>query len=99
MLCCGISVFLKLASAIVCPKVCEDKPKELLTFEETAYYQCEAGYTAGGEPDAPDTIKVECLPTGEFSSPPVDMQCRNVNDCERHTCGPKGTCVAALQNY
>jgi len=62
-------------------------------FGDMVEYQCQPGYTVGGEPSAPTTLYVDCLSTGEFSIPPVDMQCRNVNDCELYTCGENGTCV------
>jgi len=64
-----------------------------LNYEEKAVYQCKPGFTTGGEFNAPTTFNVECLPTGELSAPQADSQCRNVDDCEQHTCGPKGQCV------
>jgi hypothetical protein len=72
-----------------------DKPvdgKEM-RFGYKAEYTCNPGFTAGGEHDAGKTIHVECNPNGEMSLPTEDLQCRNVNDCDRHTCGPRGTCV------
>jgi hypothetical protein len=39
------------------------------------------------------TYDVECLGNGGFSSPTPEMICKNVNDCEGHTCGPYGVCV------
>jgi hypothetical protein len=64
-----------------------------LNFEETAVMKCEKGYTAGGEFDAPMSFPVECLANGELSYPPPDMQCRNVDACGKHNCGPYGECV------
>jgi hypothetical protein len=64
-----------------------------LNYEEKAVYECLPGFTTGGEFDAPTTYNVECLPNGQLSAPSADMQCRNVNDCEQHTCGPKGQCI------
>jgi len=64
-----------------------------LNFEETATYKCQPGFTAGGEPDASTQMVAECLANGELSYPAEDMQCRNVNACEQHTCGPRGTCI------
>jgi len=64
-----------------------------LNYEEKAIYKCHDGFTTGGEYDAPTEYKVECLPSGELSFPSLDMQCRNVDDCEQHTCGKKGTCI------
>merc|ERR1719183_2500591 len=64
-----------------------------LNYEEKALYQCNEGFTTGGEFDAPTTFHVECLPTGELSAPTADQQCRNVDDCEQHTCGKKGQCI------
>jgi hypothetical protein len=37
-------------------------------------------------------FNVECLPSGDFSAPAADMQCRNVNDCEENICG-NGVCI------
>lgn len=71
----------------------ESKDVENLNFEEKAFYKCAPGFSTGGEPNAPTSFKVECLPSGELSAPSADMQCRNINDCEQHTCGPKGKCV------
>jgi hypothetical protein len=64
-----------------------------LNYEEKAIYKCNPGFTTGGEFNAPTTYKVECLPNGELSAPSDEMLCRNVNDCEQHTCGPKGECI------
>jgi len=64
-----------------------------LNYEEKAVYECNAGFTTGGEYNAPTKFNVECLPTGEMSFPSEDSQCRNVDDCEQHTCGPKGQCI------
>jgi hypothetical protein len=64
-----------------------------LNYEEKAVYECLPGFTTGGEFDAPTRFNVECLPSGQLSAPAADMQCRNVNDCEQHTCGPKGQCI------
>jgi len=69
------------------------KQGNFLNYEEKALYQCAEGFTTGGELDAPTTFHVECLPSSQFSAPAPDMQCRNVNDCEQHTCGPKGQCI------
>jgi hypothetical protein len=66
---------------------------KILNYGERAVYECLPGFTTGGEPNAPTDFSLECLPSGEFSAPPLDMQCRNVNDCEENTCGPKGMCV------
>jgi hypothetical protein len=67
--------------------------KHNLNFEEVAHYKCAIGFSTGGEPSAPKSFKVECLPNGHFSVPSPDMQCRNINDCEKHTCGPEGVCI------
>jgi len=67
--------------------------REFLNYVEKAFFQCLPGFSTGGEPSASKEFVVECLPSGELSAPTVDMQCRNVNDCEQYTCGPKGTCV------
>jgi hypothetical protein len=64
-----------------------------LNYEEKAHYNCDPGFTAGGEFEAPTEFMVECLKTGEFDAPTEDMQCRNVDACERHTCGAKGVCI------
>jgi len=64
-----------------------------LNYEEKAVYKCDEGFTTGGEWDAPTEFRYECLPSGELSGPSPENQCRNVNDCERHTCGKKGVCV------
>jgi hypothetical protein len=64
-----------------------------LNYGERAVYECKTGFTTGGEWDAPTGFEVACLASGQFSAPANNMQCRNVNDCEGHTCGPKGTCV------
>lgn len=64
-----------------------------LTFGLKAQYGCKPGFTAGGEHDAVSRINVECFPNGAFSLPAPDLQCRNVNDCDRHTCGAHGSCV------
>jgi hypothetical protein len=64
-----------------------------INYEEKAVYQCDEGFTTGGEYNAPTKFNVECLPSGELSAPNPEMQCRNVNDCEQHTCGAKGTCI------
>merc|ERR1719440_2353464 len=63
-----------------------------IVFGETREYRCLDGYTVGGEPGADKKVVTECLASGEFSQPPLDMQCRNVNDCEENTCGP-GKCI------
>ena len=39
------------------------------------------------------------LPSGQLSAPTPDNQCRNVNDCEEHTCGPRGQCVDLIGAY
>jgi hypothetical protein len=67
-----------------------------INFEEAAIYECLPGYTAGGEFDASVEFLVECLANGELSYPPPDQQCRNVDACAHHTCGPKGTCVDVI---
>jgi hypothetical protein len=64
-----------------------------LNFEETATYECDPGFSAGGEFDAPTKFISECLANGQVSYPPLDMQCRNVNACEKQTCGPRGECI------
>jgi hypothetical protein len=64
----------------------------VLNFEETAVMECEAGYTAGGEFDAPLSFPVECLANGELSFPAPDSQCRDVDACGQHNCGPYGVC-------
>eukprot|EP00746_Dinoflagellata_sp_MGD_P138404 gnl/MRDRNA2_/MRDRNA2_72053_c0_seq1.p1 gnl/MRDRNA2_/MRDRNA2_72053_c0~~gnl/MRDRNA2_/MRDRNA2_72053_c0_seq1.p1 ORF type:complete len:2101 (+),score=429.94 gnl/MRDRNA2_/MRDRNA2_72053_c0_seq1:113-6415(+) len=70
-----------------------------LVFDVQAKYECLEGFTAGGEWDSPKSYHVDCLPTGEFSVPTPELQCRNVNDCERHTCGPHGRCVDKIADY
>jgi hypothetical protein len=64
-----------------------------MVFHDHVTYKCDVGFTTGGEQDSPMTYDVACLGNGGFSSPTPDMICRNVNDCEGHTCGPFGTCV------
>merc|ERR1719230_2577200 len=71
----------------------KQKDEKNLNFGEQAIYECRPGFSTGGEPSAPKKFKVECLQNGQISAPADDMQCRNINDCERHTCGPKGTCI------
>jgi len=66
---------------------------DALVFGLRSSYKCAAGFRAGGEHGAPDEIKVECSQHGGFSLPSPELQCRNVNDCDRHTCGPKGKCI------
>jgi hypothetical protein len=67
--------------------------KEKKTFGQQVEYECLVGFTTGGEHEAPTKYHVECLASGGFSKPTDDMLCRNVNDCEGHTCGKRGTCV------
>jgi len=64
-----------------------------MAFGNHVTYKCLVGFTTGGEHGSPMTYDVECLGNGGFSSPTPDMLCRNVNDCEGHTCGPFGVCV------
>jgi hypothetical protein len=64
-----------------------------LTYHDHAVYKCLEGFTTGGEHDAPTEYISECGEAGHFNPPPEDMLCKNVNDCEGHTCGPKGVCV------
>jgi hypothetical protein len=66
--------------------------KHVMVYGDHVTYQCDVGFTVGGEQGAPMTYEVGCGSSG-FSTPTPDMLCRNVNDCEGHTCGPKGTCV------
>jgi hypothetical protein len=66
---------------------------KVMVFGESFEYTCNVGFTTGGEQSSPTTYHIECLGNGGFSSPTPDMICRNVNDCEGHTCGPFGTCV------
>jgi hypothetical protein len=75
------------------PHIRELSEVNKMNYEEKSVFKCLPGFSTGGEPSAPKTFVVECLPSGELSAPAPDMQCRNINDCERHTCGPKGTCV------
>jgi hypothetical protein len=67
--------------------------KMTMVFGDIVEYSCLVGFTVGGEQGAPMTYDVECQGNGGFSSPSPDMICKNVNDCEGHTCGPFGTCV------
>jgi len=69
------------------------RPGGNINYEEKAVYKCDAGFTTGGEYNAPTIFNVECLPSGQMSAPTPNNQCRNVNDCEQHTCGPKGRCI------
>jgi hypothetical protein len=66
--------------------------KTVMVYGDHVTYQCGVGFTVGGEQGAPMTYEVGCGANG-FSHPTPDMLCKNVNDCEGHTCGPKGTCV------
>jgi hypothetical protein len=67
--------------------------KMTMVFGDHVEYKCDVGFTTGGEQNAPMTYDVECLGNGGFSSPTPEMICKNVNDCEGHTCGPYGVCV------
>jgi len=64
-----------------------------VVFGQAAEYKCKEGYTAGGESGGPETVVVGCSSIGEFSVPPKDSQCRDVDDCALATCGQHGVCV------
>jgi hypothetical protein len=71
----------------------KEQKKEIVLYGLRAEYTCKPGYTAGGEAEGPPTVDVECLGNGQFSEPPDNLKCRNVNDCSQFTCGAHGQCV------
>lgn len=78
---------------IVVAKDHSQSDSKVMTFGLQANYKCKVGFTAGGELDAKPKVKAECLANGQMSIPPDDLMCRNFDDCTKHSCGKRGTCV------
>jgi uncharacterized protein YfaP (DUF2135 family) len=60
----------------------------------SATYTCNAGHNVANT--GATTFQVECLESGLFSSMST---CRNIDDCEGHSCGSNGRCVDGINEY
>jgi len=60
----------------------------------SATYTCHDGHAVALTFAA--TFEVQCLRTGFFSALST---CRNINDCEGHSCGSNGHCVDGINDY
>lgn len=99
---CGASGALELEGVAlptsICQRVnCGTPPIVLHSSQrligQNVEYTCDAGYATS---DGNTTFVIECQHCGHFS--PVH-QCRNVDDCPEHNCGPQGTCVDGVNDY
>jgi hypothetical protein len=64
------------------------------TIGNKATYTCSEGHAVASI--GASSFEVECLRSGMFSAMST---CRNIDDCEGHSCGSNGHCVDGINDY